>query len=397
MNANTPRDNTDYITQHAAEIDSLLDERIAAGDFPSAIYLVWHKGEIKFANARGLAVRTPRLINATIETICDLASLTKPLITTLLCARFIEHGALDMAREVKHYLPAFASNGKGHITVQQLLTHTAGLAAWRSLCELTDARTERALEIIAQLPLAYESATRVVYSDLGFIALGALCERIGNESLAALAAREIFEPLKLTRTYFNPPAELRDEIAAAESRGNIYEREMATTQTSDLTIDQDENLSQHNDSNCWRTRDIWGEVHDGNAYFLGGAAGHAGLFSTAHETAQLAAQFLAAHSTLLRRADTFRLFDTNMTPNLNEVRSIGWQLAATRDSTAGASLPPASFGHTGFTGTSVWIDGAGERVFILLTNRTHDHALPFVNINATRRRFHTLANELTND
>jgi len=142
----------------------------------------------------------------------------------------------------------------------------------------------------------------------------------------------------------------------------------------------------------WRTATIWGEVHDGNAYFLGGAAGHAGLFSTARETLRLAEQFLPRTTRLLAPA-TCALFRTNMTEGLNEARSFAWQLAATPDSTAGPLLPPESFGHLGFTGTSCWIDPTSERVLILLTNRTHARALPFVNINSVRRRFNTLAIE----
>ena len=139
-----------------------------------------------------------------------------------------------------------------------------------------------------------------------------------------------------------------------------------------------------------RQRLIWGEVHDGNAYFLGGAAGHAGLFSTAHETFTIASHFLASHSKLLK-PDTCELFRTNLTAGLEEARSFGWQLAETKDSAAGLDLPRDSFGHSGFTGTSCWIDSRQERIFILLTNRTHARALPFANINSVRRRFHSLA------
>jgi CubicO group peptidase (beta-lactamase class C family) len=139
-----------------------------------------------------------------------------------------------------------------------------------------------------------------------------------------------------------------------------------------------------------RQRVIWGEVHDGNAYFLGGAAGHAGLFSTAADVLVLSNQFLAAHSSILK-PETCTHFRTNMTPGLEEARSLGWQLAVSKDSTAGPELPPDSFGHNGFTGTSVWIDSQNDRVFILLTNRTHARQLPFANINAVRREFHTMA------
>ncbi len=374
------------IAPSARTIDDLLDASIAAGEFPSAVYAVWHAGKIVYANARGFAVRTPRIINATRDTIYDLASLTKPLVTTLLCARFIEHGALNLDAPVSRYLSAFDTKDKRTLTVRQILTHTAGLPAWRSLCLLTGSQPTQVLSHIASLELAYKRGTRVTYSDLGFITLGILCERLGDASFATLAAREIFAPLNLTRTFFNPPAPLHDEIAASESHGNLYERDMSER---DMNLNRDDFTAS-----CFRTRPIWGEVHDGNAFFLGGAAGHAGVFSTVAETIHLAAQFLPRHSTLLHDDATFRLFDTDMTRDLNEARSAGWQLAATQDSTAGASLRPASFGHTGFTGTSVWIDAAREDIFVLLTNRTHDRPLPFANINRTRRRFHTTAREL---
>jgi CubicO group peptidase (beta-lactamase class C family) len=131
-------------------------------------------------------------------------------------------------------------------------------------------------------------------------------------------------------------------------------------------------------------------VHDGNAYFLGGAAGHAGLFSTAGETRQLANQFVSGQTKLLKPG-TCEWFYKNLTAGLEEARSFGWQLAETKDSAAGPDLPRNSFGHSGFTGTSCWNDPAQERVFILLTNRTHARVLPFANINSVRRRFHSLA------
>jgi CubicO group peptidase (beta-lactamase class C family) len=142
-----------------------------------------------------------------------------------------------------------------------------------------------------------------------------------------------------------------------------------------------------------RSRLIWGEVHDGNAYFMGGVAGHAGLFSTAEEVFKIALQFLRNYTELLK-PETCQLFRTNFTKGMNEDRSFAFQLASTKDSSAGTRMSPESFGHTGFTGTSLWIDPVKDRIFILLTNRTHMHTLPFVNINSVRRRFHDLAIEL---
>lgn len=217
----------------------------------------------------------------------------------------------------------------------------------------------------------------VRYSDLGFITLGFLLERLMTAGLAEIARREIFEPLKLQRTFFNPDKSLIKEIAACEM-GNVYECETCG--------------GQQSESHAWREHLIWGEVHDGNAHFLGGAAGHAGLFSTASEALRIATQFHAEYTELLK-PETCALFRTNMTEGMDEARSLGWQLAATPDSTAGQRLPADSFGHLGFTGTSCWNDPTRARVFILLTNRTHAHTLPFVNINNVRRQFHNLASE----
>lgn len=358
------------------QLSSLLREHIAAGEFPSAVYLVGERDEIIYTDGLGHSVVEPYRVANKIDTIYDLASLTKPLVTTLLCARRIELGELTLDSSVSHYLPEFDRTDKQMITVRELLTHTSGLPAWRPLYVLTEDEPERAAGAIANLDLEYKPGTRVIYSDLGFIALGILLERMNHQPIADLAKREIFEPLNLKQTYFNPEVALQTGIAACET-GNAYELEMWK---------QANGVAYANS----RQRLIWGEVHDGNAYFLGGAAGHAGLFSTASETFLLAQQFLS-ESTKLLTPQTCKLFRENMTLGLEEARSIGWQLAATKDSTGGVELPPDSFGHNGFTGTCVWIDPDHRRVFILLTNRTHAHALPFANINAVRREFNSLA------
>jgi CubicO group peptidase (beta-lactamase class C family) len=361
------------------QIDALLAARIAAGDFPSAVYTVAERGRIRFCGALGLAVSEPVEHTATVETIYDLASLTKPLVTGLLAALHVERGELGLERAVGSYLPQFARGSLAAVNVRHLLTHTSGLPAWRPLRILTGGRRERVLDSIASAGLEYETGTRVVYSDLGFITLGLLLEKIGGAELDALARREIFRPLELTRTFFKPERAFLTGVAACELAGNAYERGMCEA--------QDETA---NAVGAWREELIWGEVHDGNAYFLGGAAGHAGLFSNTRETFRLAEQFIAARTRLLAPG-TCALFRTNLTPDLNEARSFAWQLAATKDSTAGDALAPDSFGHLGFTGTSCWIDAARERVLILLTNRTHTRTLPFANINGVRRQFHALA------
>ena len=358
------------------QISALLQEHIDAGEFPSAVYLVAQGDDVVLADALGHSVVEPYRVANKFDTIYDLASLTKPLVTTLLCSRRIELGELTLDSSVSHYLAEFDRTDKQMITVRELLTHTSGLPAWRPLYVLTEDQPDRAAGAIANLNLEYKPGTRVVYSDLGFIALGILLERMTGHRLAELAMREIFEPLKLQQTFFNPEIALQTGIAACET-GNAYEADMC------------KEMGTESYPNA-RQRLIWGEVHDGNAYFLGGAAGHAGLFSTASETFVLAQQFLAESSRLLNR-DTCGLFRENMTQGLEEARSIGWQLAATKDSTGGVDLPRDSFGHNGFTGTSLWIDPENDRIFILLTNRTHARPLPFANINAVRRQFHSLA------
>ena len=363
------------MAQVQQQVSEFLTSRIAAGDFPSAVYLVGEGGRIVFTDALGDAVAQVKRIKATVDTVYDLASLTKPFITTFLCAKRIETGELSLDDPISLHLSEFDRPDKRAITLKQLLTHSSGLPAWRPLYVLAARDRGATLQVIANEPLDYTSGTRVLYSDLGFITLGLMLERKAGKTLAELAQQEIFAPLQLEHTWFNPLAAHQSGIAASEL-GNAFERE--TCHGMGLEY------------NAWRERLVWGEVHDGNAFFLGGEAGHAGLFSTAAETFLIANQFIAARTMLLEPA-TCELFKTNFTAGLEEDRSVGWKLASSQESSAGPDLAPASFGHAGFTGTSCWIDGERERVFILLTNRTHARALPFANINEVRRHFHSLA------
>src|SRR5215211_2068360 len=275
------------------KLSGFLTEHIDAGEFPSAVYLIGAGDEIVFTDALGHSVVQPYSIANKLGTIYDLASLTKPLVTGMLCARRIELGELTLDSSVSHYLPEFERTDKQMITVRELLTHTSGLPAWRPLYVLAEDERERAAGAIANLDLEYKPGTRVIYSDLGFIALGILLERMTGQRLADMAQREIFAPLELKQTVFNPELALQTGIAACET-GNAYEMNMCE-ETGSGTYPNS------------RQRLIWGEVHDGNAYFLGGAAGHAGLFSTAPEVFQLAQQFIADASRLLT-PETGKLF-----------------------------------------------------------------------------------------
>lgn len=361
------------------EIATFLQGRIDAGDFPSAVYLVAEKGEIVLHVALGHAVVEPKPIEAKIDTIYDLASLTKVLMTGLLVAKFIEDGKFPLDGRVSVYLKEFDTEGKRTITISDLLTHCSHLPAWKPFYLLVTDPSE-IINVIATTALNYEQEA-VTYSDLNFIALQKLIERVVASGFDKVTGEYILYPLRLQETFFNPPLALRQGIAASET-GNAFERQTCQEKFPEIRIPQ----------SALRTAMIWGEVHDNNAYFMGGVAGHAGLFSTAEETFKIAQQFLPNYSTLLK-PETCELFRTNFTPKMNEHRSFAFQLATTPDSTAGTKMSPESFGHLGFTGTSLWIDPVKERVFILLTNRTHNRGFPFENINSVRRRFHDLAIE----
>ncbi len=364
-------------------IANFLSERIDAGDFPSAVYLVAEKGNVVLSGALGYAVVEHELLAASTETIFDLASLTKILCTAPILAKLVEERELDLEQRASSIIPELNTRDKRDLTIQELLTHTSRMPAWKPLY-LTASTPGEVMNDIAQTPLI-EGGNKVIYSDLNFITLGRVVERITDATLDVAFQKLIGSPLGLQNTGFNPNTGLRIRIAANEN-GNEYERQMCVEKGY-----LDESTP---DTRTFRFRNdvIWGEVHDGNAYFMNGVAGHAGLFSTAREVFQIADQFLPGRSELFN-AETCELFRTNMTPGANEHRSFGFQLASTTDSTAGVNMPPQSFGHLGFTGTSLWIDPVNERVFILLTNRTHHHSLPFVLINSVRRKFHDLAIE----
>ncbi len=370
------------------QISEFLQSRIDAKDFPSAVYLVAEKSEIVLQDALGLAVVEPEKIETRIDTIYDLASLTKVLVTGLLCAKLIENGEINLSDKIAKYFSEFEADEKCEITIENLLGHTSGFPAWKPFYLISDSRFQIP-NLIAAESLENSVNTKVIYSDLNFMMLGFLLEKIYGKSLDEIANQEIVKPLNLQNTFFNPPKTKQRQIAASEN-GNMFEKQ--TAKENGFILNKKE---IRNPKSEIRNRIVWGEVHDGNCWFMDGVSGHAGLFSTAEEIFKIAQQFLANQTTLLK-PETCKLFRTNFTKGLNEARSIAFQLAETPDSTASNALAKDSFGHLGFTGTSLWIEPESERIFILLTNRTHARELPFVNINSTRRRFHELATEILN-
>lgn len=361
----------------AAAIDALLRARIAAGDFPGASYLVTEGDRLLAGGALGHAVITPRPIPAGRDTLYDLASLTKPLAGALIALGLESEGRLALDDPLARHLPRWAPRDeRSEITLVDLLAHRSGLPAWAPLY-LHAADRDARIDWIAGLPPARPRGSEVVYSDLGYILLGFALEQAGRAPLDRLFADRVARPLGLADLLYRPPSAWRPRIAATES-GNAREMELAGAAASRY--------------NGWRTEVIWGEVHDNNAFTLGGVSAHAGLFGTAGAVGAVARALLGPGETLLGEAQRERL-RANLTPGLSEHRSIGFQLASSPHGAAGRSLSPASFGHTGFTGTSLWIDPDSRRVYVLLTNRVHPR-FRALDMNAIRREFHEAAASL---
>ncbi len=376
------------------QISKLLETRIDAGDFPSAVYLIAERGEIVNEDALGFAVVEPKKIEAKIDTVYDLASLTKVLVTGLLCAKLLEDGDINLGDKISKFFDAFDSGDKTDITIKNLLTHTSGFRGWLPFYLITkNGDAESIISEIAKTPLENPIDSKVVYSDLNFLLLGFLVEKLFEKTLDKVAKDAIFEPLNLRRTFFNLPENLRKQTAASE-KGNAFERQTCI----DLgflepSINAGASDRIRNSRSTFRNRIIWGEVHDNNCYYLNGIAGHAGLFSNSHEAFEIAKQFLPVSSELLK-SETCAMFRKNFTPGSNQARSLAFQLAETMDSTAGKELSKDSFGHLGFTGTSLWIDPQKERIYILLTNRTHDRDLPLADLKETRQEFHRISSDI---
>ena len=274
------------------------------------------------------------------RTLWDLASLTKVIGTTSAMMQLVAAGRVDLEAPVQRYLPQWTGPNKERVTIRNLLVHTAGLRAFRLLySETADAASAKAL--VYATPLDTVPGARTLYSDLGIILLGEVIEAVAGERLDAYLRREVFTPLGMHDTMFNPPAELLDRIAPTE-------------------IDP------------WRGRHVRGEVHDENAFRLGGVAPHAGLFSTAHDLARFARMYLnggVLDSARILDPATIALF-TRPADRSFSTRALGWDTPDGRNS-AGRLMSDRAFGHTGFTGTSIWIDPAADVFVLLLTNRVN--------------------------
>lgn len=353
-----------------AAADLFLQRKIAAGRFPSASYVVGSSREVFAQNALGLAVVEPERVPATTATIYDIASLTKPLITTTIALMLHERGEVNLEGRLSEIIPELPDDKK-HITFIDLLTHRSGLPAWWPFFA-TGTTIESYLETLLTLPLAYETGTRVIYSDPGFVLLFSALQRIVRRPMIDVAREWIIDRLGLRDSLFAPPPELRRRIAATD-RGNPTERRLAEERGVACTR--------------WREGIIWGDVNDGHAWWLGGYSGTAGLFATASDVHALTKTYTPASELL--RAETRAMALRNYTAGLNENRALGWQLPGDSPTHPAVPLSAHSFGHTGFTGTSSWVDPKRDLILVLLTNRIHPQIVE-ENMQTVRRDFHAV-------
>jgi CubicO group peptidase (beta-lactamase class C family) len=329
-----------------ARFDSIVESGIRRGAFPGAVLVLGRRDTVLLARGYGhLTWSTASAVPDPDHTVWDLASLTKVVATTTAVMLLVERGRIALDSPAVRYLPPFRAPGTAGITVRQLLSHTSGLRAYLPLHKLAPSRDSALRIVYAERPIARPGG-RVIYSDLNAIVLGELVHRVAGVPLDTLTARELAVPLRWQRTAFRPPRAWRPSIAP---------------------------------TNLWRGHPIAGEVNDPNAHRLGDVAGHAGLFGTGREVARFAQLMLAeglipGRSTRLLRAETTRVFTAVAVPRRGSAsaRALGWQATPTDEavSSAGTLLGPRTYGHTGWTGTSLWIDPDRDLFVLLLTNRS---------------------------
>jgi CubicO group peptidase (beta-lactamase class C family) len=297
------------------------------------------RGRVVEQRAWGRIDWDPRSAPATDSTLWDLASLTKVVGTTTAAMLLEEDGKLDVERTVVSYLPEFDAPDKAAVTIRMLLLHTSGMHQYQNLYKEIKGLPAYVKAINAR-PLQWPPGTHEEYADWNMIILQAVLERLAGEPIDRLLAERVFGPLGMRDTRYNPPASLKPRVAPTEIQ-------------------------------AWRGGQVWGEVHDENSWALGGVAGHAGLFSSARDLAVFA-QFLLDGGEYggvhLLRPETIARWTARQRPDLS--RALGWDTPSP-GSSAGRYFSARSFGHTGFTGTSIWVDPERQLFVILLTNRVN--------------------------
>jgi len=357
------------MTARFASLSALLREGFESGVYTAAVALVGLMGELLWQDAAGRLNQEEASPATTLDTVFDLASLTKPLATALAVLKLAGQGRLDLRTLLGEILPsAWLPKDKSTLTLKSLLAHRAGLPAWRPfyhdvLASPEDKRPTLLARLAAAEPLEYEPETATLYSDLGFMLLQAVVEEVSGENLQDFCRKEIYQPLGLTGPGFRPlgKAKQTPDIAATET-GLIPNRPPA------------------------------GEVHDENAWAGGGVAGHAGLFGTGAEVFTLLAHLYRSYQGVENSAFPTDLTRQFLTPVAPGARALGFDVPATdaASCSAGRFFSPKSVGHLGFTGTSSWLDLDLGQMVVLLTNRVHlgrNHD----KIRAFRPQFHEAA------
>lgn len=322
----------------------ILQEGVARQAFPCASIAITHRGKLVALKAFGQFTYDADAPPVRADTIFDLASITKVMATTSMAVLLYQRGLLDLEMPVVGIVPEFADDDsgasdprRGEVTLRMLLAHSSGLPAHLNLYERADTREEVTL-LAAKTSLTNDPGTHVEYSDIGFIVLGEALMRLADERLDAFSQREVFGPLGLARTGFNPLTEQRASIPP--------------------TLD----------SQGFRPRVIQGEVNDDNAAAMGGIAAHAGLFAPAEDLARFAQTILDGGAPVFRR-ESLAIFTKRELFPAETTRTLGWDTPS-QSSLAGKYFSPGSIGHLGFTGTSLWIDPERQISITLLTNRT---------------------------
>ena len=322
-----------------APVDAAVKNAILQGHTPGAVVIVGHDGKVVYRKAFGSRSLEPTIEPMTVDTVFDMASLTKVMATTSSVMRLVQLGQIKLNDPVAKYIPEFAQNGKEDVTIRQLLTHYSGLRADLDLKPEWTGQAE-AFRLANAEKLLSPPGSTFLYSDVNFIVLGELVQRVSALGLNQYAEAFVFSPLGMTTTRYLPPQSwfLRIAPTQKDERSGIMLR---------------------------------GVVHDPTARQMGGVAGHAGLFSTADDTAKFAQALLNGGSPVWSRLIVEKMTTAQQPPNLTVVRGLGWDIDSPFSSNRGELLPVGSYGHTGFTGTSLWIDPTTDTYIVLLTNAVH--------------------------
>jgi CubicO group peptidase (beta-lactamase class C family) len=358
------------VSPEADPVRGWLESRVAAGVTPGGAWWIETGAGVLSHGAAGDASRIPSTEAATERTPYDLASLTKPLATGLLAALLEQEGRLDLEAPVVEWVDELHGSRYETASLLELGAHRSGLSAWQPLYLEVSSLEGYLWRIAAGEPAVPRGAE--LYSDLGFIVLGAAVERAGEAPLDRLFQNRVAGPLGLDMRFARRPD--RIDGAAPTEEGNAHERSLA---------------GEAGEGHAWRTGMIRGEVHDGNAWALGGVAGHAGLFGDVTEVATLGREIIAPDRLALGSVARRRLLET---AGGRGGRTFGFVTAGESDAARGV-FPDGAPGHAGFTGTSLWLDPDRQLVAVLLCNRVHPAVQP-IDFQQERLAFHRLATGL---